>query len=172
MLANDANERALAGRVAGVLWLSAAPMLAFAALPGYRGASTMVVLALATVCVMWALSCLFVIPWRRLERTLVFHLGAVVSLGLVAAAVAVTGAADSPLWVVLVSVIAYCAYFFSARAAAAYVAGCLLVQALPLAYDPGAVEAGLLGETWVAAPTFAGVGTGDRARQGAPAGPA
>jgi diguanylate cyclase (GGDEF)-like protein len=60
--------------------------------------------------------------------------------GLVAigAAVAASGGADSPGWIYLFFVVVFASYFFRPPVAAAYVAGSILTQSLPLIYDtPG-----------------------------------
>jgi diguanylate cyclase (GGDEF)-like protein len=55
-------------------------------------------------------------------------------------------------------VVAFCAYFFPARAAIPYIAGCVGVQAIALTYDSAAVDHGLLGQVWVALVVYASVG--------------
>ena len=153
------QERRLAGRLAGALWLAGGFALEAALLlPGVESSNQTVAVGLAAGTAAWGLTCLLFIRWERIESGLVFQLAAVTSLAFVGAAVACTGGATSPLWLTLVIVIAYCGYFYTPAQAALYIAGAVAVYAAPLVYDQRAVDAGMLGQLFVAVPAFAAVG--------------
>lgn len=148
------EERELAGRVAGGLYLiAAATVSALLVLPGTDGRHSETVLLVAGIGAAWGLSCLFLIPWRRVHP-LVSHLSSSMGFPLTAIAAAATGGATSPARFYLLFIAVYCSYFYPPREAVPYLVGCPLALALPLAYDPGAVEDGLLGELLVLGPVF------------------
>ena len=149
-----AEERELAGRVAGLLYLSAAATVTLLLLvPGTPDDHPGPVFAVAGFGVLWGLLCLFVIPWRRVGP-LVSHLSSGMGLPLTAIAMAATGGADSPARFYLFFIVFYCSYFYPPREAIPHLVGCVLVLLLPLTYDSGAIDGGLLGETLVLVPTF------------------
>jgi diguanylate cyclase (GGDEF)-like protein len=149
-----AEERELAGRVAGLLYLVGAATVSLLLLvPGTDTSGPGVVMVLATVAASWGLLCLFVIPWRRIHP-LLSHLSSGLGLPLTAAAMAATGGAESPARFYLLFVVFYVSYFYPPREAIPHLVGCVAVLLLPLAYDSNAVDQGLLGETLVLVPTF------------------
>jgi diguanylate cyclase (GGDEF)-like protein len=149
-----AEERELAGRVAGLLYLVGAATVGLLLLmPGTDTSDPAVVLALAAVAAGWGLLCLFVIPWRRVHP-LLSHLSSGLGLPLTAVAMAATGGAQSPARFYLLFIVFYCSYFYPPREAIPHLAGCVVVLLLPLFYDSNAVDQGLLGETLVLVPSF------------------
>ena len=156
-IVNNSGERQLAGRVAGSLWLTGAFCAALGLLlPGAVTKHWGIVLGLAGFGAVWGIATLL-IPWERASQ-LAFHLPSVVGLAITAAAVAATGGSRSPYPLLLVLIIAYAAYFYPPREAAPYVIACVAVHALPLLYDEGAVDRGLIGEVLVAGPCYAVLG--------------
>lgn len=152
-----ADERMLAGRVAGTLWLSGAAIVALGLLlPGAYTRHWPVVLGLVTVAALWGFTWL-VVPWERMPR-IAFHLPSALGLVMIGAAVAFTGGAASPVYLLLFFTTAYVAYFFPPREAIPYMAGCALVTASPFLYDPSAVAEGLVHRLWIAVPAFAVLG--------------
>ena len=148
------EERRLAGVVAGMLYLAASiSVVGVLALPGIPTGDWVWVVAAAGVGVAWALACLFVIPWER-AHPLVSHFSSAFGFPLVALVMAATGGAQSPARFYLYFTVFYCSYFYRPREAVPYLAGCIGVFALPLAYDDGAVDSGYAGELIVAAATF------------------
>ena len=148
------EERELAGRVAGLLYLIAAATVALLLLvPGTPVDSLSAVLALSAVGAIWGITCLFAIPWRSVHP-LVSHVSTGMGLPLTAAAMAATGGADSPTRFYLLFVVFYVSYFYPPREAIPHLVGCVLVLLVPLTYDQGAIEQGLLAETLVLTPTF------------------
>jgi diguanylate cyclase (GGDEF)-like protein len=153
------EERVLAGKVAGVLWLSVLPMLGVALLlPGSTKVHWELVMLLTLPAAMWGYACLFRVNWERTRTALLFHVPTALALPYIAVLIASTGVTDSPYDLTLLMVLAYSAYFFSPAATLIYVAGCFAVHGLPLVYDRGAVEAGLLPELWVVLFVYAAVG--------------
>ena len=151
------EERELAGRVAGLLYLTAAmTIMLLPVLPGVD-ADLPVVLALAAYSVAWGLCCLLVIPWRRVNP-LVSHFSSGMGLVLTAIAMAATGGADSPARFYLLFIVVYASYFYPPREAIPHLVGSIAVLLLPIVYDANAVDEGLLAETAILAPTFAVLG--------------
>jgi diguanylate cyclase (GGDEF)-like protein len=149
-----AEERELAGRVAGLLYLVGAVTVSLLMLvPGTEHSDWPVVLAVAAVAAAWGLVCLFVIPWGRVHP-LLSHLSSTLGLPLTAVAMAVTGGAESPARFYLLFIVFYCSYFYPPREAIPHLVGCVVVLLLPVLYDSNAIEGGLLGETLVLVPTF------------------
>jgi diguanylate cyclase (GGDEF)-like protein len=152
------DERELAGKVAGVLWLLVLPMVWVGMLlPGSVTAHWTILAAITVPALGWGAACL-VIPWERVKTPLLFHLPAALALLFIGALVAFGGIAQSPLVLTFLMLIAFCAYFFTPRAAVMYIACCPIVQALPLIYEPSSLQSGLLAEIWVAIFVYAAVG--------------
>jgi diguanylate cyclase (GGDEF)-like protein len=147
------EERELAGRVAGMLYLTAAATISLLLLLPGVDADGPVVLALAGYSVIWGLLCFFVIPWRRVNP-LVSHFSSGMGLVLTAIGMAATGGADSPARFYLLFIVVYASYFYPPREAIPHLVGCIAVLMLPLAYESNAVDEGLLAETVILAPTF------------------
>ena len=153
-----AEERRLAGAVAGLLYLAASvSVVGVLALPGVPTEHWHWVLAAAGVGLVWALACLVVVPWER-AHPLVSHFSSSFGFPLVALVMASTGGAHSPARFYLYFTVFYCSYFYRPREAVPYLAGCAAVFALPLVYDSEAVDSGYVGELLVAAATFAVLG--------------
>ena len=148
------EERELAGRVAGLLYLTGAftvPLLLL--LPGVDVDSAAAVLAASGFSLVWGVACLLVIPWPTVNP-LVSHLSSGMGLPLTAITMAGTGGADSPARFYLLFIVFYASYFYPPREAIPHLVGCIAVLLLPLAYDPDAVGSGLLAELVVLAPAF------------------
>jgi len=153
-----AEERKLAGQVAGVLYLVAGATIGLLlVVPGTVIEHWPVVLGLVALSFAWGAVCLFVIPWRRAQPWL-SHLSSAMGLPLTAIAMAATGGADSPTRFYLLFIVVYASYFYPPREAIPHLAGCVVVLLLPLAYDSSAVDGGLLGETLVLTPSFVVLG--------------
>jgi diguanylate cyclase (GGDEF)-like protein len=154
------DERLLAGKVAGALWISVLPMtLASLPLPGGVSQDLWpVLLALTAPALVWGLLCAFVIPWERVPTPLVYHVPAVLALPYIAVLVAITGVERSPFVLTLLMLIAFATYFFPPRAAVPYVVSSLVVQGFPLIYDAGTRQSELPNELWVSMFVYAAVG--------------
>jgi diguanylate cyclase (GGDEF)-like protein len=152
------EERELAGRLAGMLFLAAGvSAAALLVLPGSETAHWAVVLAVGVGCLAWGTTCLVAIDFGRVGQ-IVWDLPAALALAATAATVAATGGADSPARFYLFFVLVYAAYFYEARRVAAVVIGCVMVAALPLLYDPAALEGQYVGELLVLGTAYALLG--------------
>jgi diguanylate cyclase (GGDEF)-like protein len=153
------DERALAGKVAGALWLTVLPMLSVAfLLPGTVTRHWLFLIAITSPTAVWGVACFFLIDWKRVPTPLVFHVPSVLALPFIAVLVASTGALYSPFTPTLLMLLAFCAYFFPPRIAIAYITACVIVEALPAIYDAHALHAGALAQTWIASLVFGSVG--------------
>jgi diguanylate cyclase (GGDEF)-like protein len=152
------EERWLAGRVAGILWLFVLPMLFIGlALPGSINRHPVGLLLITLPAGLWGLACL-VMPWDRVKTPLLFHAPSIAALPYIALLVFWTGGDRSPFDLTLLMLLVFCAYFFPPRVAIPYLLGCIAVQALPILYDSNAVESGLLPDLWISIFVFASVG--------------
>jgi diguanylate cyclase (GGDEF)-like protein len=148
------EERALGGRLAGILYLTgAATATAMLAVPGVEHRHWRIMLTLAGVGLAWALCCFFLIPWER-ANPLVSHFSCALGFPITAVAVASTGGAASPAVFYLLFIVGYCAYFYRRREAVPYLFACIVVHALPLFYDPRAVSEGLVAQLIILGPTY------------------
>lgn len=152
------EERDLAGRLAGVLFLTAGVGdLGLLLVPGVDYSHLTWIVALAAGCIAWGLFCVTLArpeehgPWF-------WHVPAVGSLVVVIGVMAFTGGADSPARFYLFFVLVYTAYFYQRHDAVPYVFSCVPVALAPLLYDPGAVEAGYIGELIVVCPAYISLG--------------
>jgi diguanylate cyclase (GGDEF)-like protein len=148
------EERALGGKLAGMLYVTGAvTAAAMLAVPGVDTRHWRIMLALAGIGLAWALCCFFLIRWER-ASPLVSHFSSALGFPITAVAVASTGGAKSPGVYYLLFIVGYCAYFYRRREAAPYLFACILVNALPLLYDPDAVREGLLAQLLILGPTY------------------
>ena len=155
---NVEEERDLAGRLAGVLFLTAGvSALVLLLVPGVEDGHRDWVIALAAGCIAWGLFC--VTSARPEEHGAWFwHVPAVGSIFFVAGEMASTGGADSPARFYLFFLLVYAAYFYQRHDALPYVLSCVPVALLPLFYDTGAVEEGYIGELIVVCPAYVVLG--------------
>ena len=148
------EERALGGRLAGMLYLTGAiTATAMLAIPGVDTRHWRIMLVLAGIGLAWALACFFLIPWER-AHPLVSHFSCALGFPITAVAVASTGGAESPAVFYLLFIVGYCAYFYRRREAVPYLFACIAVHALPLLYDPDAVSEGLVAQLLILGPTY------------------
>jgi diguanylate cyclase (GGDEF)-like protein len=154
-----ADERLLAGKIAGALWLSVLPMVVVAlVLPGAANEHWALVLAATAPAAAWGIACLLWVPWERVPTPLVYHVPSLFAVPFVGVLIAATGGSRSALILTPLMLLVFCAYFFPARVAIGYMVACAAVLALPLAYEADAVRSGLIGQIWVATVVFACVG--------------
>jgi diguanylate cyclase (GGDEF)-like protein len=148
------EERALGGRLAGTLYVvGAASALAMLVVPGVPHRHPVVMLGLAGVGLAWAACCFLLIPWER-AHPLVSHFSCALGLPITAVAVASTDGGKSPAVLYLLFIVGYCAYFYRRSEAVPYLFACVVITALPLLYDPDAVEDGLIARLLILAPTY------------------
>jgi diguanylate cyclase (GGDEF)-like protein len=148
------EERDLAGRLAGVLFLTAGlTALGMLILPGVEHGHRDWVIALAAVCVAWGLFCVTLAQPER-HGAWFWHAPAIGSVFIVAGQVAATGGADSPARFYLFFLLVYATYFYRRHEAVPYVLACIPVALLPLFYDGDAVADGYIGEVIVVCPAY------------------
>src|SRR2546423_4100246 len=146
------EERRLAGRMAGALYLvGAGTALTLLVLPDVPRSHWYVIVACSLIGLAWGTACLTVIDWQRASAPL-SHLSSSMGFPLTIAAVAATGGASSPARFYGLFILVYAAYFYAPREAVPYVAGVVAMHAVPLVYDPGAP--GSLAEFIVMAPSY------------------
>jgi diguanylate cyclase (GGDEF)-like protein len=153
------DERVLAGRVAGILWLTVLPMVFVAILLPGSDFSTPGYLALLTLPpLIWGVACLL-IPWQRVPTPLFFHVPASLALPYIGVLIAMTGAEHSPFSLTLLMLITFSAYFFTPAAAVPYLISSLVVMAFPLLYHPHSLhDSELTSRVWIALFVFGAVG--------------
>jgi diguanylate cyclase (GGDEF)-like protein len=148
------EERDLAGRLAGVLFLTAGiTAVVLLLVPGIENAHRLWVIALAAVCVSWGLFCVTLAQPER-HGPWFWHAPAIGSLFIVAGVAASTGGADSPARFYLFFLLFYATYFYRRHDAFPYVLGCVAVALLPLFYDSNAVADGYIGELIIVCPAY------------------
>ena len=149
----DKEERSVALKLAGGLWLTGAITTSVGMLiPGAPTAHWQLLLGLAAAQAAWGIAC-FLVPYQT-AGALTFHAPAILALPMIAVMVAASGGPRSVATYDLFFVVSYCAYFFPAHQAIAYGVLCGAVHALPLTYDRGAVDEGLLVQLFVAVPGY------------------
>ena len=155
---NVEEERDLAGRLAGVLFLTAGvSALVLLLVPGVEDGHRDWVIALAAVCIAWGLFCV-TLARPEVHRAWFWHAPAIGSIFFVAGVMASTGGADSPARFYLFFLLVYAAYFYQRHDALPYVLSCVPVALLPLLYDTGAVDGGYIGELIVVCPAYVVLG--------------
>lgn len=138
------DERRLAGRIAGVLFLASAvgvPLLPV--LPGGETNHWGWLALIAVACAVWASLCLWVIRFETVPRA-VFWVPGLIGLMAIVVVVASTGGAQSPARFYSFFVLVFGCYFLAPREAYAYIAGCVAAHASPLLYDSGGQYVGEL----------------------------
>ena len=154
----SAEERPLAGRVAGMLYLTGAVTLAVvAAMPGIPESNPPVMFALAAAAGAWGVVALVLMNWARAPAA-VFHVAITAGLAVIGASTAASGGARSPAWIYLFFVVVFAAYFFERGIAAIYMALCLGLMALPALYDAGAVGGPFLAQMAIGGPAMVALG--------------
>jgi diguanylate cyclase (GGDEF)-like protein len=151
---NVEEERDLAGRLAGVLFLTAGiSALVLLLVPGVEDGHRNWVIALAAGCIAWGVFC---VALARPEEhgSWFWHAPAIGSIVFVAGVMAATGGADSPARFYLFFLLVYAAYFYQRHDAVPYVLSCVPVALVPLLYDTGAVGEGYIGELIVVCPAY------------------
>jgi diguanylate cyclase (GGDEF)-like protein len=149
----DKEERSVALKLAGGLWLTGAVTTSVGMLiPGAPTQHWQLLLVLAAAQAAWGVACFF-LPFQT-ANALTFHAPAILAMPMIAVMVAASGGPKSVATYDLFFIVSYCAYFFPAREALVYGAMCCAVHALPLAYDRNAVSEGMLVQLFIAGPSY------------------
>ncbi|HEV3130227.1 MAG TPA: diguanylate cyclase [Solirubrobacteraceae bacterium] len=143
----------MAGRVSGLLYITAGITVPALLLPGHGAPALWVVLTEVGIALAWGFACLTIIRWERSPWWL-SHLSSVAGLVLVALLMAASGGTQSHARLYLLFVVVFAAYFYPRWEALAFIVACGVVQALPLLYQSGAVQNGNLRELGIAFPTY------------------
>jgi diguanylate cyclase (GGDEF)-like protein/putative nucleotidyltransferase with HDIG domain len=152
------DERVLAGRVSGLLWLTGAvTLLLTLPLPGSEVGPMGIVALVAAFAVAWGAAMLLAVPWDRAPIRL-SHASTILGLVVVAGLAPATGGADSPTRDYIWFIVVYAAFFYTPRQALTYWLSCGVVHGLPLLYDGHAVDANLARELVVVLPIYCLVG--------------
>ncbi|HWI74144.1 MAG TPA: GGDEF domain-containing protein [Baekduia sp.] len=130
--------------------------LTYPLLPGADRDHTAIVVAAGAAGLAWAFL-LSVLPAHRSLLPL-FGAGTVGSLALIPVGVAATGGSTSPLRILPLLIVVYCAWFYEARIAGAALAVVSAIHLLPLAYDDSALRAPGLAYTITLGITYAMTG--------------
>ena len=148
------EERRLAGRLAAALYLTGALTGALLLImPGVEVEHPGVLISVVAFGAAWGAIALLVIPWERVH-TVVSHLSSAMGLPITALVMAETGGATSPARFYLFFIVFYCSWFYPVREAAVYLALCIGVHALPLAYENDVLDSGFVAELLVIVPTY------------------
>jgi len=152
------EERRLAGRLAAALYITAAVTGALLlVMPGVSIKHPPVLLACVGVGAIWGAIALTLVPWERIHPA-VSHFSSFLGLPITAIVMAETGGSQSPARFYLFFIVFYCSWFYPQREAAFYLLLCIVVHALPLAYESNGVDSGFVAELLVIVPTYAVLG--------------
>ena len=148
------DERRLAGQMTGLLYLTgAASAVLMTLLPGAASRHTVGILAVAAAGAVWGVAALTVVPWASASPWLT-HVSTACGFVIAAALMAMTGGEESPARFYLFFIVVYAAYFYPAREAVPYFAGCALVLCLPFLYQQHTTHFSYYGEVVVVIPTY------------------
>lgn len=149
-----ADERPFAGRLVGWMFIVGAIVTTLLPLlPGAQGEVVTPTLPIGIAAFAWGVLAVTVVRWRTTPGWVV-HASTAVGALAIAVATHDTGGADSPARLLMMLVLVYAAYFFPGREAWPHLVLVLALHELPLAYDPGALETGLVGELLIVAPCY------------------
>ena len=148
------DERPLAGRIVGWMFIVGAVVTTLLPLlPGADGEVLTPTLPIGVAALVWGIVAAFRFDWRDAPGW-VIHLSTVLGALSIAVATHDTGGADSPARLLIMLVLVFASYYFPSREAWPYLPLILALHELPLAYDPTALESGLLGELLIVSPCY------------------
>jgi diguanylate cyclase (GGDEF)-like protein len=148
------DERPVAGRIVGWMFIVGAVVTTLLPLlPGADGKVVTPTLPIGIAAFAWGVVAAFKFDWRGAPGWVV-HLSTVLGALSIAVATHDTGGADSPARLLIMLVLVFASYYFPAREAWPYLPLILALHELPLAYDPHALESGLLGELLIVSPCY------------------
>src|SRR3981081_3848159 len=111
------EERQLAGRMTGLLYLTGAvSALIMTLLPGAASAHTLGILVVAAVGAPWGIAALTVVRWET-AKPWVTHLSTACGFAIAGVLMTMTGGEQSPARFYLFFIVVYAAYFFPLRQA-------------------------------------------------------
>ncbi len=152
------EEGDIAGRTSGTMFLlGGATLLLFIFFPGAHRRHLDVVLVIALLTMAWGVCAILLVDWRE-ARPWIMHTEITGAVTVIAIGVSATGGVDSLCWIYLFFVVVFAANFYRREVAAAYIGGCILVHAIPLAYDPAARHERFIFELIITGAAFASLG--------------
>jgi diguanylate cyclase (GGDEF)-like protein len=158
IFAIDPIERNLGGHAGGILYIFAGISAAcYPLLPGVPHVHFMWLLAIAVSSVLWGLVSLLVIDWSTMNPYLTHGSTVFAQVG-AGVAVASTGGSHSAAWIYLFWISLFACYFYARPLAMVYVVISIVVQAMPLFYDPRTLDDGFLAQLIVAGTGYIAVG--------------
>jgi diguanylate cyclase (GGDEF)-like protein len=138
------EDRALGGRAGSLLWLVAgAAFSLFPVVPGYTDTNVIPTELFAAGAFLWGMFGVFVIPWKRVNP-LISPVSSLFAAGVVACAMSFTGGSRSDIWITLYWLVLLACYFYPRGLGILTIGVAIVMQALPLLYDPHAVHNGYL----------------------------
>jgi len=144
--------------LAGLLFVTGGITLAAVTfLTDAPGTNRTAVVLLGALAVGWGVCSLTLIDWGDSSQRLL-HFSGLGGLALIALGEVASGGASSPAWICLFFILVFALYFHETPVAALYLVLCAIVAALPLAYDPGALQAPFLGQLAITLPVFVALG--------------
>src|SRR5271156_4966946 len=153
-----AEGRPVAGILSGLLFITGGVTIATVTfLTNAPGTNRLGVAILGALAVIWGLYTVTFVDWRHSSQRLL-HFSGLAGLTLIGAGTAVSGGATSPAWICLFFILVFALYFHETAVAALYLVLCTVVAILPLAYDPGALQAQFLGQLAITLPVFVALG--------------
>ncbi len=139
----SAEELRLAGRVSGILYLTAAASApALELLPGPSHPPGWILWGEIGLAGAWGLACLVLVPWPRAPIWLSYA-STIAGLAFTAALAGVTGGTQSQAQMYLLFVVIFAAYFYPRWEAFGLILAAAAVRALPLLYQANAAERGV-----------------------------
>ena len=152
------EERELAGRLAGVLYLvGALTGVLLLVLPGVEVTNPVALLVVCFGGFVWGVIAGLVLDWNRVPP-IVSHISTGLGLPITAIVMGITGGAGSPALFYVFFVAVYCSWFYPPREAIPHLLGCAAVITLPIVYDPDALADGAVADAVIIIPTFAVLG--------------
>jgi diguanylate cyclase (GGDEF)-like protein len=158
ILTLDPEERVLAGRLSGALYVMGGLTLwSFVLLPGVDHHHPGWIIGISAGALIGGLCSLGVIDWSRRGPWLI-HLSNTTGFVVIASEVASSGGGSSPGWIYLFFIVVFASYFYRWMVGALYVAASVLIFALPLIYDPNWSHSAFLSRLVVGGFSFVALG--------------
>jgi diguanylate cyclase (GGDEF)-like protein len=149
-----ADERRLAGRLTGIVYLVAAISVAgLLAMPHVETREIWPVATIAAAAASWGVITLTLVDWARIPGWAV-HASTLAGLAAATAITGFTGGTGSSARFLLLLPLVYPAAFFPPREAWPYFVLVIAAWSLPLLYDPDALGTDLLAEMLIVVPVF------------------
>ena len=148
------DERPLAGRLTGVVYVvAAATVAALLAFPHVEAHAVWMVALITVAAAVWGVACLTAIDWMRFPAWAV-HASTLAGIAATTVVTALMGGSGSSARFLLLLPLVFPAAFFSPREARPYFPVVVAAWSSPLLYDADALSTDLLAEMLVVVPVF------------------